>query len=138
MPQYKQADIVLARIPDPEGRSIPWAHPAIIVNKTSTIIPGNQIVLLGITKSFHRPLAVGHFLLPWREGGHAETGLSCECVAKCNWVTRVDYSLLEKRIGFTPPHIWEQIMVELIARINEKKRRQQAVPKVDGSPERTE
>lgn len=121
MPGYKQGDIVLAWVRDPEGRRISWPHPAIILSKTADIVAEKKIVVVAITKSFHRPLQTGHFLLPWNPVGDRRTGLTFECVAKCEWKVAINYEDIEKRLGFTPHDIWDQIVAEIIYQQQHKK-----------------
>lgn len=121
MPQYKQGDIVLARVRDPDGRRISWSHPVIILNKTKDISPEIPVSVMVITTKFRRPLETGQLLMPWSADGHKETGLWRECIAQCDWIWSIDYSTIVKRLGFTPPTILEQIAVEIAHQI--KKRR---------------
>lgn len=121
MPQFRQGDIVVARIPDPEGRTITWSHPAIILNKTKDIRPQNKIVVLGITTKFATPLETGHFRLPWSPEGDERTGLRQECVAKCTWRVPIDFDAIERRIGFTPSDIFDQIKAEILYQIKKKR-----------------
>lgn len=58
--------------------------------------------------------------MPWSPEGDERTGLTYECVAKCEWRVRIKHSDIVKRLGFTPPHIWEQIVVEVIHQIRMK------------------
>lgn len=122
MADYKQGDIVLAWVPDPDGRSIQWPHPAIILNKTADIAPDKPIVVIDITKNIDRPLKTGHFLMPWKPEGDERTGLTYECVAKCDWRVRIAISDIVKLLGYTPAKIWEQIVVEVLHQIQEKKK----------------
>ena len=126
VPQLRQGDIVLAQLPDPEGRSIVWPHPAIILNKTNDILPENKIVVLGITTKFAAPLETGQFRLPWSPDGDKRTGLRAECVVKCSWRVAIDYKDIQRRIGFTPPDVWDQIKAEILYQI--KKKRSQREP----------
>lgn len=118
MPDFKQGDIVLAWVRDPDGRRIGWPHPAIILNKTADISPDNRIVVIAITKSYTRPLPVGHFLMPCDE----RTGLTEPCVAKCEWKVAINFEDIEVRLGFTPPDLWDQIVAEILYQQSMKKR----------------
>lgn len=68
------------------------------------------IVVIAITKSFTRPLPVGHFIMPCDE----RTGLTEPCVAKCDWKVAINYDDIKVRLGFTPPDLWDQIVAEIL------------------------
>lgn len=126
LPPLRQGDIVLAQIPDEEGKKIAWPHPAIILNKSADISPTNKIAVVAITTKFHLPLATGEFLMPWSADGHPETGLWYECIARCAWRPVIDYSMIIRRLGFTPRRILEEIAVEMAYQV--KMRREQREP----------
>lgn len=113
MPQYKQGDIVLARVPDSGGRSIKWSHPVILLNDEKDIAPGRDLDVVVITSKFRRPLKPGQFLMDWSPGGHKETGLDKECIANCDWKLTIPYSSLTERWGFLGPSKLELIAYEL-------------------------
>jgi hypothetical protein len=125
LPTLKQGDIVLAQIPDEEGKKIEWPHPAIILNKAADISPDKKIAVVAITSKFNHPLEKGEFLMPWRPENHPETGLWFKCIARCAWRPIIDYSVIIRRLGFTPRSILEEIAVEMAHQVKEKRERRE-------------
>ena len=121
MAVYHRGDIVYARVADPGGLRIDHDHPVIIWTATEKIPTAAKIHVVVVSSQITTPHPRGHIPMPWRVGGHPITGLSKPCVAKCNWTPALTAADLHRHIGVTPTAIMEQIYVELIARLQEKR-----------------
>lgn len=122
MPQYKQGDIVLARVRSSDGKRIAWSHPVILLNDDSQIVPGADLDIVVITSKFRTPLKPGQILMDWSPNGHKETGLDRKCIAECGWKLEIPYAALMDRWGFIRPAKLELIAVELAQRVIEENR----------------
>ncbi len=111
-------DIVLADILDPDGNRCADRHRAMILRGPDQ---AGTVYLVGITSSF-TPGARLQIKLPWALGGHPITGLTMECVIKCNWVVRFNTSQIIRWIGTMPSETALQVEEYVVRDVSEKKR----------------
>jgi hypothetical protein len=95
--------VVLADIPDPDGKPCGHAHPAMVLRG-----PGDDggLWLIAISTSFDKPNRNEFWIeCDWAPGGHPVTGLTQPCVLKCDWVVALNRSQLKDFLGEIPVDI---------------------------------
>ena len=99
MQPYATGDIVLADIPDPDGKLCDHIHPAMVLKANAT-----DSWLIGISTKFSpSSLPAFWFRLPVSSA----TGLTEDCVLKCNWTVPFPVSRILRKIGDIPVEILE-------------------------------
>jgi len=119
----KLGHTVLAQIPDPDGNACVGPHPAMILQPPNA---SGNLWLLGITSEFSLPLERLTIELPWKVGGHPETGLWKRCVLKCWWFVPWRLENITCRLGKLGPDIVESATDYAITARNEQLARKSA------------
>lgn len=111
--------IVLADIPDPEGRACENPHPAMILRGPDV---NGDVWLVGISTNFTAP--PGRLMLecPCND----TTGLTRPCVLKCWWVVRFQWTRIIKQLGIMPSSIALQAVEFAITAAEEARQRRVA------------
>jgi hypothetical protein len=114
----QRRDIVIAEIPDPDGKPAKHRHPAMVLLTQ----PGaSEAYVVGISTKFDENRPPHWILLPHAPGGHPETGLVEPCVLKCDWVIRFPAIQLGPVIGQAPPEIYERATDFILREVERKK-----------------
>jgi hypothetical protein len=86
---------------DPQGGN-PKERAFVIVTATEEIKEGEPFFGVAITGEFDKPLGPECVMMPWSRPRHPRTGLSKECVAKCDWIHEFHHGDPFKLGGFVP------------------------------------
>ena len=110
--------IVLADIPDPDGKACSHPHPAMVLRGPDS---SGALWLIGISTKFDSPPGRLIVECPWAEGGHEMTGLTQPCALKCRWVVQFDRKRLIKYLGQMPSEIASLAVEYAITAMEEKR-----------------
>jgi len=119
---FEFGHVVIADIPDPEGKPCDHEHTAMVLRPPDE--KGN-LYLLAISSKFARPIGRLMIEVPWATGGHPVTGLSRPSVLKCGWVVPFHVDKIECRKGNIPSQ-YADLAVEYAITAIEEKRAQNA------------
>lgn len=120
---FQRRDIVIADIPDPQGRPCQHRHPAMILMAQDGY---EDVYVIGISTSFSPPVPAHWIALPFSEEGHPDTGLREPCVLKCDWVVPFRASQLSGPIGKVSQEVYDRATNIILARIEQRKMANQA------------
>lgn len=102
MSDFVRGSIVWSAIRGPDGWMIldengqPKRRPVIILTPTSEINPAAIVQVAAISTQFDLANIPSHWhLMPSQPGGDRVTGLDKPCVAKSDWLARVDLSEID-------------------------------------------
>ena len=121
MAQFEQGQVVAVDIPDPDGKPSTHKHPAVILSPTDRIATAPFVFVVGISTKFTDPPPAHWIKLPWQRDGRARTGLDKPCVAKCDWLVKVQKSQLVRPMGAVPTSVLKAI-IEQVSRLLAQKR----------------
>jgi len=134
LPSYDPGDILVARIPDPDGNSLIDPHPCIFI--ADSISRPGFIIVVGITGSFSEPIDPLWWKMPWDPNRHPATGLTKPCVAKCNWHPHIPQTAVRNVIGKTPNDVMLEVAYRLRLHLEQqrahRKRENQSSPNDSG------
>jgi len=111
--------VVLANIPDPDGRPCGHPHPAMVLRGPDD---AGNLYLIGISTQFESPPGRLMVECPWSPGGHPETGLDRPCVLKCWWVVPFHRSQVLQYLGRMPSNVSQRALEYAITAVEEKSR----------------
>jgi mRNA-degrading endonuclease toxin of MazEF toxin-antitoxin module len=120
---YRFGDIVKANVPEPTGAQIDYEHTAMVLRPPDA---NGDLWLLVISSKFTRPVGRFMFEVPWKEGGHPDTGLWRECVIKCQWAVPFNQRDISARIGRMPSELAEKAVEYAITAAEEKQQQNAA------------
>lgn len=100
-------------MPDPRGGN-EKSRPAVIVTKTSSILPTGEVALVAITTLIGEAPFSETVELPFLSSGHPETKLKKPCEVVCSWVVSIPVNNLKDSGGYVPP----DVLVEILAKVN--------------------
>jgi mRNA-degrading endonuclease toxin of MazEF toxin-antitoxin module len=101
VPQLAQGHIVLADVPDLQGRNRK-VRPVVIITPTDDIEAGKPTIGVAITGTLPAKLTPDHVLLPYHNGGHPRTGLRKKSVAVCSWLVKLQQDDVKEVKGTVP------------------------------------
>lgn len=97
----QQGAVILASVRDPQGAN-PKVRPLVVVTPTAELSTGAELVTVAITGCFSTPLQDDEVLLPFHPAGNAKSGLRKPCVAKCEWLVKLEQADVVDQKGFIP------------------------------------
>lgn len=96
-PEYRHGRIIWAYVRPSTKDRRRQQHPAVIISPETEIIQPerfdprkdptseNMVTVVGVSTKFRNYPEQRHVELPYRQGGHPETGLKAECAAIIGW-----------------------------------------------------
>ena len=117
MPAFSPGEVVIAWIPDPDGRPVGHPHTAMVLRAD-----GTTAMLVAISSKFSNPPPSHWIRMEWHRARHPVTGLDRPCVAKCDWVVRFPENKIVKTIGVIPTKTFAAIVEEVKVQVARRKR----------------
>lgn len=108
--ELRPGTIVWATVADPDGRN-PKSRPLVVVSPLDENGAHDAVAVTSRVDLFQDDCCVR---LPWAHGGHPQTKLTKECLARCDWVIYLKPSDVTRLGGVIP----QRALRDILARIS--------------------
>lgn len=126
----RRGQIVMAAIPDPQGRNVK-RRPCVVVSEDASLDAGGPVRLIGVTSWLEGLSGSDRIDLPYSNTGrHPRTGLDRPSAAVCCWAAVVAPDQVGAPIGHVPPVAMKAILDRLMELAREATAVESAPPAV--------